>query len=213
MDEDRVRDLVRQLDTTRVTDTESAWGELRDLGEALLPYLVEAYPSMKRWQGRVALVYYAIPYARTNRAAFELGLAALTDRATLVRYRACMLLAYSLDPEAIPSLERLLSHPDAKTVDDARAAIDAIEFQNHHYFLDRHHTGRLRWEPDPPAPEDVSAYDQADSSEVAEAKKAGQATPPDGVPRNVAVPTDGCAGPVLLALGIAGSVVWLTMTG
>jgi hypothetical protein len=32
-----------------------------------------------------------------------------------------------------------------RTVEDARAAIDAIARKNHHYFVDRTHSGRSFW--------------------------------------------------------------------
>ena len=28
---------------------------------------------------------------------------------------------------------------------DAKAAIDAIKHRNHHYFVDRKHSGRIQW--------------------------------------------------------------------
>ena len=97
------------------------------------------------WQGRVALVFHSIRYARDSEAAFRLGIEALQDRATLVRYRACALLAYSQRKEAIPHLKGLLKNADNKTAADAKAAIDAIKRRNHHYFMDRDHSGRISW--------------------------------------------------------------------
>jgi hypothetical protein len=54
-----------------------------------------------------------------------------------------MLLAYSLRYEAISHLEELLSSREARTIADAHAAIDAIDQQNHHFFIDRNHSGRV----------------------------------------------------------------------
>jgi hypothetical protein len=139
--------LVQQFGTSSTIELGTTWEELRqlELGEAVVPYLAEAYPRMKRWQGRAALLYHCTSDARASRAASELGLTALADRARMVRYRACGVLAYSLNTEAIPALERLLSHPDPRTVEDAQAALDAIRLQNHHYYIDRGHTGMVRW--------------------------------------------------------------------
>ena len=145
MNADEIRALVSRLDTTKASDEENAWDELRPLGVEVVPYLAEAYPRMKKWQGRVACVFHSMRYSRTSDAAYELGIAALQDRATLVRYRACGLLAYSLQREAIAHLKKLRRHTDKKTADDARAAIYAIKKQNHHFFVDRGHTGRLHW--------------------------------------------------------------------
>jgi hypothetical protein len=143
---DDIRARVARLDTRNGSDAETAWSELRPLGNAVVPYLVEAYRRAKRGEMRVVLVFHAIRFARTSDDAVALGLAALKDRATLVRHRACGLLAYSLRREVLPALRDLLTHPDARTVDDAKAAIDAIERQNHHYFVDRDHSGRVKWE-------------------------------------------------------------------
>ena len=73
---------------------------------------------------------------------------ALSDKATLVRYRACGLLACSLRPDALRHLRSLLTHPDERTVADARTAMDAISGRNHSYFVDRDHSGRSFWQVD-----------------------------------------------------------------
>ncbi len=145
MDDQEIASLVRRLDTHKWLEQEAAWGKLRPLGERVVPFLLEAYPTTRKWQGRVALVFYSIRYARTSEAAFRLGLAACEDKATLVRYRACGLLAYSLRDDALEPLEALLRHRDGRTAEDAAAAIDAIRWRNHHYFIDRRHTGHIFW--------------------------------------------------------------------
>jgi hypothetical protein len=137
---------VRRLDTTRSADEEAAWSVLRPLGREVVPLLLDAFPTFRTWQGRTALVFHAIRHARTSEEAFRIGVLACRDRSTMVRHRACGLLAYSLRPDALPHLEPLLDHRDPRTVEDARAAIDAIRSQNHHYFVDRDHSGRSFWE-------------------------------------------------------------------
>jgi hypothetical protein len=146
MDDQEIISLVRQLDTRQRLQQESAWRRLRPLRERVVPYLLEAYPTTKKWQGRLALVFHSIKYARTSEAAFHLGLIACEDKAALVRYRACGLLAYSLRADALPYLEALSGHRDVRTVEDAAAAIDAIRSRNHHYFIDRGHTGQIFWQ-------------------------------------------------------------------
>ena len=96
MTPDQIRSAVARLDTARWSEEEAVWSDLRPCGQSVTPYLREAYPKFRKWQGRVSLVFHSIPYARVSEDAFQLGLAALADRATLVRYRACGLLAYSL---------------------------------------------------------------------------------------------------------------------
>jgi hypothetical protein len=145
MDESQIRETVQRFNTTSAAEHEAAWVLLRPLGVDVVPFLAEAYPRTSKAQGRLALVYHAIRFARNSQAAFELGIHALNDKATLVRYRACSICAYSLRRDAIPHLEPLLKHPDSKTVADAKAAIDAIKRKNHHYFLDRNHSGSTFW--------------------------------------------------------------------
>ena len=145
MTPDQIRRAVAKLQTTSVVAEDEAWSILRPLGMEVIPYLLEAYPTFGKWQGRVSLVFHSVRYARVSEEAYDLGLLAIRDRATLVRYRACGLLAYSLRRDAIPHLESLLGHSDQRTSEDASAAIDAIRHQNHHFFRDREHTGQIHW--------------------------------------------------------------------
>jgi hypothetical protein len=124
---------------------EAAWQALRGLGPAVAPYLLEAYPSARRWQGRTAIVFHAIRFARTSEAAYALGLRALGDKSYMVRYRACMVLAYALRADALPALTALRQHVDARTREDATRALDAIHHQNHHYFVDTRHSEHVFW--------------------------------------------------------------------
>lgn len=141
----QIHDALKTFDTASTSAHEAAWAALKPLGVSVVPFLAEYFPYTKKAQGRVALIFYAIQFARESEAAFELGLLALNDKATLVRYRACGLCAYSLRKDAIPHLERLLEHKDEKTVEDARAAIDAIRRKNHHFFIDRSHSNSTFW--------------------------------------------------------------------
>jgi hypothetical protein len=143
---DLIEELVAKLDTKRSTEEQVAWEGLKPFGDAVVPYLAAAYTSARTWQGRTALVFHSIRYARTHDAAFELGCRALSDRSYMVRYRACMVLAYSLRPRALPALRDLLKHDDARTREDAAAAVDAIQNQNHHFFVDRAHSGKVTWD-------------------------------------------------------------------
>jgi hypothetical protein len=148
MEQSAVRALVAVV-AGAPGDADAAWQKLKTIGSDVVPFLAEAFPMTKKWQGRVALVFHCIPHARTSTAAFDLGLLALQDKSYMVRYRACGLLAYSLQTRAIPDLRRLLGHRDHRSVEDATAAIDAIENQNHHFFVDRTHSGQSFWEVNP----------------------------------------------------------------
>jgi hypothetical protein len=144
LSEHEIRRLVGEI-AADSPKAEAAWQELRALGAAVAPYLLEAYPAARRWQGRTALVFHAIRFARVSEASYALGCRALEDKSYMVRYRACMVLAYALRPDALPALEALLQHTDSRTREDAARAMDAIRNRNHHYFVDRDHSGRSFW--------------------------------------------------------------------
>jgi hypothetical protein len=146
MDKDQIREFVARFDTADTLEHEKIWEQLRPVGEAVVPIFLEAYPQMKKWQGRASLLYHATKFARKSDDAFKLGLLAINDRSRAVRYRGLGLLAYSLNPEALPYLEAVLRRQDQNIEEDVRAAIDAIEHLNHHYFIDRDHTGQIFWE-------------------------------------------------------------------
>jgi len=143
MDLRDIQASVFALQSDSVLGEGEAWEALKPLGSKVVPHLLNAYPEFSKWRGRVSLVYHSMRYARVSEDAFRLGILALQDRAKLVRYRACMLLAYSQRDDALPYLRDLLNSPCAETVGNSMAAIDAIESKNHHYFLDRDHTGNI----------------------------------------------------------------------
>lgn len=134
-----------KMDTTNSQKSDLIWGKIKFFGENIAPYFLKAYPSFTTWQGRRDVVFHSIKFSRNRSEAFALGLLALKDKATLVRYRACGLLAYSLNKAALPYLQALLTHKDKKTIEDAKAAIDAIKYENHNYFIDRNHSGKVCW--------------------------------------------------------------------
>src|SRR5262249_30818133 len=113
--------------------------------ESLIPGLIAAYPKIKNWLGRNAILFWLIRFARTRPEVVELAILGLHDSAYLVRMQACSILAYSLRKECISHLQTLLQHRNQKTRDDAAAAIDAITHQNHHYWIDRKHSGSAFW--------------------------------------------------------------------
>ena len=115
MSPDQIRAAVSLLDSDSAEAEEAAWTDLRRLDAEVVPYMLEAYPHFRKRLGRVSLVYHATPFARIRDEAYWLGLKAQNDRATMVRYQACGLLAYSLRIEAVEHLRPLLSHSDSKT--------------------------------------------------------------------------------------------------
>lgn len=143
MTPEEVRRQIARLDTPDWNVNEDVWPDMKPLDVQVVPYLLEAYPNFRRWQGRVCLVHHAARFSRRSEESFRLGLAAASDRSKRVRYSACLLLAYSLRREALDVLRPLLDYSDTETVENARAAINAIENQNHHLFKDRSGRGGL----------------------------------------------------------------------
>ncbi len=129
-----------------IDDEWKAWHELKLQAGAAVPQLLrQHYQNSSRWQARVSCLYHAIAYARHFPEAVQLGREALSDRSKVVRYRACMLLAVSLDKESLPALrnaENQAGH-DEETIGNIRAALKAIENQNHHLFIDRENSGKM----------------------------------------------------------------------
>jgi hypothetical protein len=144
MTEKHIEELLERLDGVGSASERKAVSELRALGAKLPERLRKKYHQSRTWKVRCACVFYSLKYARDSEEAIALGLEALHDKAKVVRYRACMLLAYSQRANVLPELrgvlESLKGQPGAE---DIAAAIDAIEHQNHHYFVDRDHSGRM----------------------------------------------------------------------
>jgi len=139
----RIAILLAMLDGKGSESEWSAIRELRSLGPALAPHLLAHYRSARSWKVRASCVYHSVRYARDSDDALQLGLEAVHDKAKVVRYRACMLLAYSLKRQLLPELRRQRAAATGPDAADLDAAIDAIECQNHNYFVDRDHSGQM----------------------------------------------------------------------
>ena len=140
--------LLDELDTTAFDEQEEPWEKLKAHGAKVAPHALKAYPRFRNWQGRTTLLLRMTRYARTEQAAFDLGIAGLKDPSPVARVRACAVLAYSLRDDAIVPLEGQLDHKDRSIREAAAAAIDAIRSRNHNYFQDRQHTGKVVWDPE-----------------------------------------------------------------
>ena len=112
---------------------------------ALVPHYVEALPRIRNANGRIHIMFWLRCLARKDSRVVEAAIGRLSDKSAIVRMHACELLAYSLRQDVVPSLEPLLQHASARTRDEAAAAIDAIKHKNHHYYLDRKHSGSTFW--------------------------------------------------------------------
>lgn len=149
MDTKRIQELMSCIDGSGSDQEWTAVRELRCLGLEFPKILRSTFHASRSWRVRSACVYHAMRYARESEDAVALGISAIADKAKGVRYRGAMLLAYSQRKEALPALQAAcLAYSETADADDLAAAIDAIQSQNHHYFLDRAHTGNTTWEVD-----------------------------------------------------------------
>ena len=141
MESSDIERRLRELDG-RGSDAEwAAVTALEELGDRFPDLLLSTYRHSKKWGQRASCVYHAMRYARTNHAAYQLGVEALHDRSKHVRYRACMLLSVAQRAEAIDPLRTLLNDPDS--AQDAKAAIEALERKDQNLFVDREHSGNV----------------------------------------------------------------------
>lgn len=117
---------------------------LKGTKEGLSHWLLHHYRTSRNWKARRSCAYFAT-FDRASEDALTLGREAIRDRSKHVRYRACQLLAQIQRKDVLPDLRKeLAALRDGPGADDVRAAIDAIESENRHYFLDREHTGKVR---------------------------------------------------------------------
>jgi hypothetical protein len=145
MESERVETLVRAFNTSRRLEIAAAWVIAESMGDDLLSLLAEAFPRIGKSEGRASILRYAGRFSRESEVAFRMGTLAVRDRAYAVRRYGCALLAYSLRADALSILLPLSKHADHRTVEDARAAIDAIRSKNHNFFRDRGHSGKILW--------------------------------------------------------------------
>ena len=145
MREERVNTLLQAFCVSRRPEIDAAWEVAESMGDDLLVLLAVALPHIRKSAGRASIMRYVGRFSRGSEVAMKMGIIATQDRSYVVRYYGCALLAYSLRPEALPALSPLLKHSDERTVEDARAAIDAIKRKNHNFFTDRDHSGKVFW--------------------------------------------------------------------
>jgi len=144
-DTECVRTLIRAFDTSKRSEIDAAWALAESMRGDLLAFLAEALPKIPKSAARASIMRYAGRFSRDSDVAFNMGVLATRDRSYAVRHYGCALLAYSLRTAALPVLAPLLAHQDPRTIADAKAAIDAIRRQNHNFFKDRRHTGKILW--------------------------------------------------------------------
>jgi hypothetical protein len=147
MDDAAVKALLDRLDGNGSADEWAAAEELGRLGADLATWLLGRFRAARSWKVRCACVYHATRYARESDDAVTIGTEGIRDRSKVVRYRASMLLAYAQRKDTLPALRDAVGAlPERPPKEDLLAAIDAIESGNHHYFIDRDHTGMIKLE-------------------------------------------------------------------
>jgi hypothetical protein len=144
---DTIEQLLTHIDGRGSHRSFNAISEIRRrLGPDTPKVLLDWFKKQKAWDIRCACDYYCFRDARQSAAAFELGLLAIRDRSKVVRYRGFMLLAFTLRKSAILALEEALQAENVTSIrEDILAAIDAIASQNHNYFVDRDHSGKISY--------------------------------------------------------------------
>lgn len=141
-----VDELLMQLDGSGSDAEWAAATKLRERDD-LPRLLLEKFRTSRAWKVRSSCVYHAIRYAQRNADSVAIGKEAIADKSKVVRYRGCMLLAYSQKKEVLPVLRHALeTTADAEGRADLLAAIDAIESGNHNFFVDRERTGKTTME-------------------------------------------------------------------
>lgn len=142
---DVVWKVLDQIDGTRSETDRAAIKRLKSLalGAELPTYLRQKYHKETKKNARMACLLLSLQYARDSEEAYKLGIDALDDRYKDVVGLAGCLLAISLRKEALPVLSRFAEEAKVEECKDyALRAIDAIEHQNSHYYLDVEHTGK-----------------------------------------------------------------------
>ena len=138
--------MLRLDGTWAKHDEGQAVRQLRQLGPAFADWLLVLFQKSKRLQPRCSAVFYATPCARVSKAAIQIGTLAVFDKSMKVRFRGCELLAYSLRPDVVRTLQHARKVAPPAEWPDFDAALDAIAHQNHHYFYDRDHSGKFTWD-------------------------------------------------------------------
>ncbi|MGF1593368.1 MAG: hypothetical protein ACFCUW_08825 [Kiloniellaceae bacterium] len=137
--------LLDRIDGTGSEDDRAARKALvaLDLGVELPKHLLPKYRRERKLDARIECLRLSIRYSQESEEAFQMAIEALGDRSATVVHLACVLLSFSLRKDALPALRILEATGKTENRRDyARRAIDAVEHENPHYYLDTKHTGK-----------------------------------------------------------------------
>ena len=127
MNNEKLHKYLAHLDGRSPGNEKIAIAKLKDQGVDIPELLAKRYEVSRRWSDRALCLSHCVEYAKTNEAAYQLGILALKDRSRTVRRTACTLLSIAQRKEAIEHLERLLSDDAIKA--DAEAVIGTLAKQ------------------------------------------------------------------------------------
>src|ERR1035441_8353855 len=88
MDQERITTLVRAFSTTRRSEIYAAWRVAESMGDDLLALLAEAFPQVRKAEGRASILRYVGRFSRESEFAFTMGISAVRDRAYADRHYA-----------------------------------------------------------------------------------------------------------------------------
>jgi hypothetical protein len=85
MQDERVEILVRAFSNSLRPEIDAAWVVADSMGDDLLPLLAEAFPRIRKSEGRASVMRYVGRFSRESEVAFRMGKVAVDDRAYVVR--------------------------------------------------------------------------------------------------------------------------------
>lgn len=109
------------------------------IGINIIPFCKKWYMSSKQAEIRTDMIQFIIRYGRVSDEAKELAIIALKDKSKHVRRMACAVMAYSLDENMIPYLNKIKDHKNTHTQEKAKCAILAIKTKDINNFVKPNH--------------------------------------------------------------------------
>lgn len=139
--------LAKMTSLTLEKKLESNQKIMNLLNEKYPEFVLEMFNDIRHAPVRDLFICSMLHFVRHSEVAVNVAVIGLKDKSMTVRYNAAAALAYSLDPSVIPILEAATKkEPKNENRMTYEAAIDAIEHQNHNFFVDRDHSGMVTWE-------------------------------------------------------------------
>jgi hypothetical protein len=87
MQDERIEALVKVFNTSRRSEIDAAWVIADSMGDEVLTLFAEAFPRIRKSEGRASIMRYVGRFSRESELAFRMGTVAVQDRAYAVRRR------------------------------------------------------------------------------------------------------------------------------